>query len=247
MDWMTLLPLMIFGAALLYSSVGHAGASGYIAAMAIAGVAPDVMRPAALVLNVLVASIGTFRFYRAGRISRPILFPLILGSIPLSFIGGVAQLPGTLYKQLLGGVLLFAAFRLAFPPTAATSAPPAESRRIPFVGAVVIGAFIGLLAGLTGTGGGIFLTPLLLFLRWAEPKESAGVSVAFILVNSIAAIAGQLNKLQSLPGELPYWALAAVLGGLIGSELGSRRLGNLALRRLLAVVLVIAAGKLIFV
>jgi uncharacterized membrane protein YfcA len=244
MDDLTLLPFLIFGAALLYSSVGHAGASAYIAAMAFAGIAPEVMRPAALVLNLLVASIGTLRFYRAGRIPGRLLLPLVIGSVPMSFLGGVTTLPGTMYKRLLGCVLIFAAIRLTF---SKSQSEIAAHRTAPFFAAVVTGAAIGFLAGLTGTGGGIFLTPLLLFLGWTGTKDSAGVSVAFILLNSAAAIMGQTASLRLLPPQVPVWALAAALGGLIGSSLGSQRFGSLALRRTLAVVLLIAAGKLIFV
>lgn len=238
-----LLSLLIFVAALLYSSVGHAGASGYIAAMALVGVAPDVMKPSALLLNSLVASIGTLRFYRSGCFSWQLFLPLVVGSIPLAFLGGMLNLPGTLYKQILGVVLLFAAWRLFVTPKVS-----GDQHRPPMIPvAVVAGGGIGLLSGLTGTGGGIFLTPLLLFMGWAETKQSAGVSVAFILVNSIAAVIGHLTRVQSLPSEIGYWAVAAVLGGVVGSGLGSQQLGNQTLRRLLALVLVIAAAKLIFV
>jgi len=239
-----LLPALIFVAALLYSAVGHAGASGYIAAMALCGVAPESMKPAALVLNIMVAGIGTVRFYRAGCYEWRLFAPLAIGSIPLAFVGGSWSLPGTLYKQILGAVLLFAACRLFLPPHGEWERPRRTKAFYPL--AVISGAAVGLLSGLTGTGGGIFLSPLLLAVGWADPKRSAGVSAPFILVNSIAGIVGHLSKSFTLPAELPYWAVAAVGGGLIGSGLGSRRLGNLTLRRLLAVVLVIAAAKLLF-
>ncbi len=233
-----LLIACIFAAALLYSSVGHAGASGYLAAMAIFGIAPESMRPAALVLNILVATIATVRFYRAGCFSWPVFWPFALASVPFAFLGGTLTLPGTFYKQIVGLVLLFAAYRL-FRHRVADS-----NRRIPATLGLLSGAGIGLLSGLTGTGGGIFLSPLLLFMGWAETKASAGVSAAFILVNSIAGTVGLLTRPVVLPAMLPLWAAAAIVGGLLGSELGSRRLGNPTLRRLLAVVLVIAGGKL---
>jgi len=228
----------IFAAALLYSSVGHAGASGYLAAMAIFGVAPESMRPAALVLNILVATIATVRFYRAGCFSWSIFWPFALASVPFAFLGGALTLPGTIYKQVVGLVLLFAAYRLFRDCVADVT------KRIPAALGLLSGAGIGLLSGLTGTGGGIFLSPLLLFMGWAETKESAGVSAAFILVNSIAGIIGLFTKPVVLPNMLAYWAIAALGGGLLGSELGSKRLGNPTLRRLLAVVLVIAGIKL---
>lgn len=228
----------IFAAAVLYSSVGHAGASGYLAAMVLFGTAPESMRPAALILNILVASIATFQYYRAGCFVWPVFWPFALASVPFAFLGGALVLPGAIYKKAVGLVLLLAAYRLL----RGTSGE--VQRRIPVPLGLLCGGGIGLLSGLTGTGGGIFLTPLLLFMGWAQPKQSAGVSAAFILVNSIAGILGLLTRPIALPSTLPYWAMAAVAGGLIGSELGSRRLGNRTFRSLLALVLVIAAAKL---
>lgn len=239
-----LLSLLIFLAAVLYSSVGHAGASGYLAAMAVFGIAAAEMKPAALVLNILVGTIGTIRFYRAGCFSWRVFAPFAIGSIPFAFWGGAITIPGTLYKQIVGVVLLFAAVRLFIhsKPSSTFAAKP-----VPIPIAIVCGAGIGFLSGLTGTGGGIFLSPLLLFMGWAETRESAGVSVAFILVNSIAGIFGHLSRVSGLPPAIPFWALAAICGGLIGTELGTRRFGTATLRRLLALVLVIAGGKLMFV
>jgi uncharacterized membrane protein YfcA len=162
-----------------------------------------------------------------------------LASVPAAFLGGWLTLPARAYKIVVGAVLLVAAARLIWKPVADTSRP------IPKIPALAGGAAIGLVSGLTGTGGGIFLSPLLLVTGWAETKQSAGVSAAFILVNSIAGIIGLLTKPVTFPPMLPYWIVAAVLGGLIGSELGRRRLTNPTLRRLLAVVLVIAGLKLI--
>jgi uncharacterized membrane protein YfcA len=229
----------IFVAALLYSSVGHAGASGYLAAMALFGVTPESMRPAALILNILVASIGTIRFYRAGCFSWSLFWPFALGAIPFAFLGGSLTLPSHVYKQVIGVILWFAAYRLIRKPIGDTHKPVA----IPL--ALLCGAGIGLLSGLTGTGGGIFLSPLLLFMGWAETKQTAGVSVAFILVNSIAGMTGLLTKGMSLHPQLWIWIIAAIAGGLVGAELGSQRLANPTLRRLLAVVLIFAGLKLI--
>ncbi len=237
-----LLALLIFVAAILYSSVGHGGASGYLAAMALFNLAPEVMRPTALVLNILVASIGTFRFYRVGGFSWHLFWPFALGSIPFAFLGGTISLPGELYKQVLGVVLVFAALRLAMHKSREAN----DINTPPILVAVLLGASIGLLAGLTGVGGGIFLTPLLLFAAWSTSRQASGISAAFILVNSIAGLAGQLTRLQFLPSDIYLWAGAALLGSLIGTELGTRRLSSLAFRRLLAFVLIIAAYKLIF-
>ncbi|CAG0971807.1 hypothetical protein METP3_01534 [Methanosarcinales archaeon] len=244
MDDIILISVLIFAAGVLYSSVGHAGASGYLAAMALFGLAPDVMKPTALVLNILVAFIAAVQFRRAGCFSWRIFWPFAVSSIPFAFIGGALSLPGSVYKQLLGLILLFAAYRLfQYRHSKATDA----AKPVPVLWAVLFGAGIGLLSGAVGVGGGIFLSPLLLFMGWAKTKQTAGVSAAFILVNSIAGIAGHFASLKFLPDAVYLWAIAAVLGGIIGSSLGSRRFVNATLYRLLAVVLVIAGAKLMFV
>jgi uncharacterized protein len=238
------LGLLIFAAALLYASVGHAGASGYLAAMALFGLAPTVMKPTALTLNILVTVIATSKFYRAGAFSRSLFWPLALASVPFAFIGGLLTLPGHYYKPLVGTVLLYAAWR------AFHTANQAESREIAAPPRAVLGlagAGLGLLSGLTGVGGGIFLSPLLLFNGWAKTRVVSGVAAAFILVNSIAGMLGLLAGDLTLPRELPGWAAAAVLGGYLGAEFGSKRIGSLAIQRLLAVVLVVAGLKMLLV
>lgn len=241
-----LLPLLIFAAATLYTSVGHAGASGYRIAMALVGVEPGVMKPAALTLNTCVVTIATVRFYRAGAVTFATVWPFVIGSIPMAFIGGWVTLPGTLYKQVVGTVLMFAAYRLWLTPTNDESGGK-NSIHVP--AAIACGAGVGFLSGLTGTGGVIFLSPLLLLLGWSESKESAGASSAFILVNSVAALIGYTasGSTFTLPPAFPLWLAAAVVGGFIGSGLGSRRLGHASLRRCLAVVLMISGIKLMFV
>lgn len=238
------LAILIFAAGLLYSSVGHAGASGYLAAMALFGLAPDVMKPTALVLNILVAIIATWHFFRAGYFSWRIFWPFAVGSIPFAFIGGALSLPGSVYKQVLGLILLFAAYRL-FQYRHLEAAD--EVKPVPVLKAMLFGAGIGLLSGAIGVGGGIFLSPVLLFMGWAKTKQTAGISAAFILVNSIAGISGHLASVKFLPDAIYTWAIAAALGGIIGSSLGSQRFVNATLYRLLAVVLVIAGAKLMFV
>jgi uncharacterized membrane protein YfcA len=238
--WLTLL---IFAAALLYSSVGHAGASGYLAAMALCGVTVAAMKPSALVLNVLVATIGTVRFARAGLFSWQLFWPFAVLSIPCAYIGGRQQLPVAAYKIILGLVLLFAGWRMAFPGIQSKSGAVTREMHRPL--AIVFGAVLGLLSGLTGVGGGIFLSPLLLWLGWADVKRTAGVSVVFILVNSVAGLLGHIQSLKDIPAQIPWWAGAALVGGWIGSELGSRRLAPMTMRRLLAVVLLIAGVKLL--
>lgn len=246
MNDVVLLTLLIFAAAILYSSVGHAGASGYLAAMALVGVAPDVMKPTALALNILVATIATVRFYRAGYFYWGAFWPFVIASVPLAFIGGAVTLPGDVYKPTVGLVLLYAAFRLIWSTFKGPDQPADKGINVPTAPAVASGGVIGLLSGLTGTGGGIFLSPLLLFTGWAGTRPTSGASAAFILANSVAGLAGNFASVQNLPDAIPYWAAAAALGGLIGTELGSRRLANRGIRRALAAVLVIAALKLIF-
>jgi uncharacterized protein len=242
MDPTLALALLFFAAAVLYGMVGHAGASAYLAAMALLGVAPEVMRPTALVLNILVAGIVTARFARAGFVRPESALPFLVTSVPAAFIGGTIELPADVYRPLVGATLLFAAVRFGV-----TAARPAEERptRAPLAGALVSGAVIGLLAGLTGTGGGIFLTPLLIAAGWAGTRFAAGTSVIFILGNSVAGLSGNLAAVGQLPSALPLWLGAVAVGGLVGSELGSRRLPAPWVRRALAVVLAVAGLKLI--
>jgi uncharacterized protein len=243
MEHVWLLTALIFVAAILYSSVGHAGASGYLAAMALMNVAPEVMRPTALCLNIIVATIGTIQFARAGHFAWNIFWPFAVTSVPCAFIGGTLQLPYDYYRAAVGVVLLFAAVRLIY---SASRSSGNEPKPLPLAVALIGGASIGLLAGLTGVGGGIFLSPLLLLAGWATVRQTAGVSVAFILVNSIAGLAGNLASVQYLPPQIPLLALTVAVGGLIGSQLGSRHLAPILLRYLLAVVLVMAGCKMIF-
>lgn len=241
-----LLAALFLAAALLYASVGHAGASAYLAAMALVGVAPDVMRPTALTLNVLVATIVVVRFRRAGFLQLRSLIPLVAGSIPMALIGGNIELPDAVYRPLVAAVLLAGAWRLA---TSGGLAGPQETAtpRVPPVAGVAAGATIGALAGLTGTGGGIFLTPLLVLAGWSGARHAAGLSGAFILANSVSGIAGLLLAGSGTwSPALPLWLSAVFIGGVVGAELGSARYSVLGLRRALAVVLVLAAAKLVF-
>lgn len=233
---------LVFAVAVLYASVGHGGASGYLAAMALLGVAPPEMRPAALALNVLVAGIGSVKFYRAGRFSWGTFWPFSVLSVPFAFVGGAVTLPGTCYRPLVGLVLLYAAYRLLRRPGGADSAPKGTAPRGV---ALAAGAVIGLLSGLTGVGGGIFLSPLLVLAGWADVRTASGVAGAFILVNSVAGLLGQAVQGATLPPFLPALAVAAGAGGWIGAELGSRRLPVPAIRRLLGVVLIVAGLKML--
>lgn len=235
--------LAIFVVAILYSSVGHGGASGYLAVMAFLAVAPEVTRPTALVLNLFVASIATVQFWRAGHFSWKLFWPFAVTSIPFAFIGGMIKLPTNVYKIVLGLVLLFAAFRLAWK----FASDDDETREPKLWMCLIIGAAIGLLSGLVGVGGGIFLTPVLLLMHWSETKTAAGNSALFIFVNSAAGLAGNNAQVSILPSAAWFWIVAAVLGGLIGSLLGATKFDSLTLRRVLAAVLLFASVKLILV
>lgn len=232
----------VFVVAVLYSSVGHGGASGYLAVMAFLAVAPGVTRPTALVLNLFVASIATLQFWRAGHFSWRLFWPFAATSIPFAFLGGMITLPTNIYRPLLGLVLLFAAFRLAW----GFSKQTPEVRQPNIVFALLIGGGIGLLSGLVGVGGGIFLTPVLLLMNWSETRTAAGVSALFILVNSASGLAGNYSQVSVLPPSSIVWIGAAIAGGIVGSLLGAKKFESMTLRRVLAVVLVFAGVKLIF-
>ncbi|MEO7951486.1 MAG: sulfite exporter TauE/SafE family protein [Spartobacteria bacterium] len=227
--------------AFLYSSVGHAGASGYIAVMTLFGLAATTIRPTALILNILVATIGSIQFARAGYFRWRLFWPFAVLSIPAAYLGGYLQLPVAILRILIGLVLLFSAARLFFrkndPPDVELPSPPA---------AIGVGGVVGLLSGLTGTGGGIFLTPLLLFFKWARIREAAAVSALFILVNSIAGLAGYFIAHRSISSLGFVLSGAAVMGGTAGSYFGSKRFPVRTISLVLAVVLVIAGTKLIF-
>lgn len=238
-----LIILAIFAVAVLYSSVGHGGASGYLAVMAFFAVAPEITRPTALTLNLFVASIATFQFWKAGHFSWRLFWPFAVTSIPFAFIGGMIHLPTTVYKIVLGLVLLFAAFRLA----RKFGSDDAEVREPKLWMCFVIGAAIGLLSGLVGVGGGIFLTPVLLLMHWSLTKTAAGISALFILVNSVAGLAGNYSQISVLPSTAWGWIIAAILGGSIGAMLGATKFNSIVLRRVLAAVLLFASVKLIVV
>ena len=226
--------------ALLYSSVGHGGASGYLAAMALVGLAPEEMKPTALLLNVLVSAVGSIRFIRAGYFNFRLFLPFAVSSIPFALFGGMTGTSDDLYKKFLGAALCLAAAMLALPRQEVTL-----KREVNTGLAIVIGAAIGYVSGLIGIGGGVFLSPLLILFGWATTKETLGISAPFILVNSIAGLAGHLSVLPHLSTSTPWLAGAAFVGGVIGSGLAAKKLVPQAIRLLLVVVLFLAAGKLL--
>jgi uncharacterized membrane protein YfcA len=238
----TLLPILIAVVAVLYGSVGHAGASGYIAVMALCGVAPALLKPTALSLNLVVAMVATIAFARAGWFRWRLFLPFAISSVPCAFAGGMVKLPVSAYKVILAVVLAYGAWRLWL---AAKSGDAEETvRHPPWPTALGIGALIGVTSGMIGVGGGVFLSPLIMLMGWAGPRTTAATSAAFILVNSAAGLAGHGLSAGSLPPEAPVWAASALAGGLFGSWLGAARLPPLVLRRVLTMVLILAAAKL---
>jgi len=237
---LVILLALIFGAAVLYSSVGHGGASGYIAVMALMGLAPLAMKPAALTMNIAVAGLVFVRLARAGHFDWKLFAPFALGSIPLAAFGGAYTLTDIGYRIVVGAALLIAAVRLFL-----DQRDTAPRTRPSVITAVIIGAVLGFLSGVSGVGGGIFLSPVLLFLGWTSMRSNAAIAAAFILVNSIAGLAGFATTGQPWPEGLPWLVLAALVGGIIGSEMAVRRLAPVQLKKMLGVVLVIAGAKMI--
>jgi uncharacterized protein len=228
--------------ALLYSSVGHGGASGYLAAMALVGVSPFIMKPTALALNIAVASIASWKFYRTGSYSWKLFIPLAITAVPMAFLGGTLTLPPNWYKPLIGLILVYAAW---YSISTAKQSNDYPIRSLSPGLLAVIGAALGLLSGITGVGGGIFLSPLLLFLRLAPVKVISGVAAMFILVNSIAGVLGVMQTSHSFHPALGLWILVVLIGGWIGAEYGSKRLANPVIQRLLSLVLLIAGLKML--
>ncbi|MDA2912869.1 sulfite exporter TauE/SafE family protein [Acidobacteriia bacterium AH_259_A11_L15] len=234
---------LVFFVAVAYSSVGHGGASGYLAVLSFFGLAPVAMAPSALCLNLLVAGTSFSSYWRAGHFAFRLLWPFLLTSIPFAFLGGLTEVSPKTYMLLLAAVLIFAAYRLL----AVVPPKPEESfLRVPPLGvALPVGAGIGFLSGIIGVGGGIFLSPLLILLRWADAKRTAAVSAAFIWVNSAAGLYGHLSRKDIDWSDLAWLVGFAFAGGLVGSYLGARRFRGLWLRRILGVVLLVATVKLL--
>ena len=242
-----ILAALFFAVAVLYSSVGHAGASGYIASMALLGLAPEQVRPTALALNLLVGGIGLFRFWRGGQVQWRNVLPFVVASAPVAYFAAQIRLPKETFSVLLGAILLVAALGIFRSASRAESTDAQDAgRRVPWALALPIGAIIGLLSGLTGTGGAIFLTPLLLFAHWMPTREASGTSVAFVWINSFTGLAGLLHATGTLPAALPLWLAAVGAGALLGTQFGLKWLPVKMLRQALGIVLLIAAAKLFF-
>lgn len=239
----SILSLLFFISAALYASVGSGGGSGYLALMSLVGFPPETMKPTALLLNILVAGIGTWKYGRLGHFSPRIFWPIAAASIPFAYWGGRLQLAAEVYRPMVGIVLLYAAFRLWRGSRGKQA--PSPLKTLPTWASLLMGAAIGLGSGLLGIGGGIFLGPILLLGGWAETRQVMGITAAFVLVNSASGLLGHLSIVAELPAHLPVWMLAAAAGGWLGAEYGSRRLNPQVLRRLLSLVLVLGSMRML--
>lgn len=232
---------LLFAVAFLYASVGHGGASGYLALMALFNMDPEVMRPTALILNIFVSLIAFLQFYKARHFLWKIFLPLAIASIPFSFIGGLITIEQDVYKKILGVLLLFAIVRfVGFRKT-----EPDENKKHSTVVALILGGVIGLLSGMIGIGGGIILSPVLLLLKWTNQKQTAAISALFIFVNSLSGFAGQVYKGLHVTNSMYVFVVIALAGGLAGSYLGAQKFNLIVLKRVLAGVLLIAVIKLL--
>lgn len=232
----------IFVAALLFAIAGHSGASAYLAIFALLGMTPDEIKPSVLALNVVVASITTYKFSRAGHFSWRLIWPFILTSIPFSFLGGLITLPTPIYRILVGVVLVYASLRMLFDVPGNNATPPDYP---PIWFSLLLGVGVGFTGGLIGIGGGILLSPILLLTNWAGPQLTAGTIAVFVLVNSISGLLGHWSASMHLPSQLPVWGVVALIGGWIGAEIGSRRLSANTIRRMLGLIL-LGSGLRIF-
>ena len=228
--------------AVLFTSVGHGGASAYIALMTLFGLDQLLVRPTALVLNVLVTSFSSIRYIRAGLFRWRTLWPVLIGALPMAYLGGAITLPGHFYKPLVAVILAASALRLLLPTTGQSLPKLAD---IPIGWGVISGAVIGLLAGLTGTGGGIFLSPLLVFTGWSDVRKASGVTSVFILCNSLAGLAGNHTSVTALPLQTVLYVVAVLTGAIIGTYLGISAFAKTGILRALAIVLLVASAKLL--
>lgn len=245
MDTLTLIVMaaLVCIVAALYSSVGHGGASGYLAILSLFAVPPAGMSTTALILNIVVSGIGFVSFLRAKHFEFRLAWPFLLLSVPAAFIGGLIHVSDRTYLILLAVVLLVAAYRLARNSNRVFDSDGPKSLRLSI--ALPVGGGIGLISGIVGVGGGIFLSPIMILKRWADPKQTAAVSAFFILVNSVAGIGGRFVRESLQSGPMVYFLVVAIVGGLCGSYIGANKITGLVLRRVLSVVLIVASGKLI--
>jgi len=234
--------IILFVVAFLYASVGHGGASGYLALMALYGVAPQEMKPTALFLNLFVSLTAFIQYYRGNHFKKEIFIPIALASIPFAFLGGMLSIDDHLYKKILGILLLLPIVRFFFFKNVE------DDRLVPQVKwiSILLGAIIGLLSGMIGIGGGIILSPILILLLWTNQKQTAAISAAFIFVNSLAGLGGMLTQGITLTSNMILYIVIAFSGGLLGAYLGSKKFNQDVLKYVLATVLLVAAYKLLF-
>lgn len=234
--------ILLFIVAFLYSSVGHGGASGFLALMAIYAISPEVMKPTALLLNLFVSLTSFYQFYRGKHFKWPILLPLAIASIPMAFLGGLISVEADFYKKILGLLLLIPVIRFFF----FANFQSEEIQKNNILLSILIGSFIGFLSGLIGIGGGIILSPVLLLLKWTDQKQTAAISALFIFVNSLSGLAGHLSKGIEFSPDMISYVVIAFAGGLCGSYFGSLKFNQNILKNTLAFVLLLAGIKLIF-
>jgi len=234
--------ILLFLVAFLYSSVGHGGASGYLALMAIFSISPDVMKPTALLLNLFVSFTSFVQFYRGKHFNWKLFLPFAITSVPMAYVGGLLTVDDDLYKKLLGILLIIPIVRFLF----FANIKVEELRKSNFILSLVIGAAIGFLSGLIGIGGGIILSPVLLLLKWSDMKQTAAISALFIFVNSLSGLAGQLTKGIHFSADMYAYVAVAFAGGICGAYFGSLKFKSAILKYMLAIVLIVAAYKLLF-
>jgi uncharacterized membrane protein YfcA len=231
--------------ATLYASVGQAGGTGYVAVMGLLNYGPEIIKPTALALNILVAAIGCWRFARAGLLTWRTCYPFGILGAPFSVAGGATHLPPAVYQPVVGALLLAAAAQMIRSARSAATADRKAATTPPFVPSLLAGAGVGFVSGVTGVGGGIFLAPLVLTFGWVETRQASAVSAMFNLLNSTAALAGTWATVSALPVALPWWLVAVGIGGFLGSWLGVRYLPAVALRCILAALLLTAGLRMV--
>ncbi|MDB6455016.1 sulfite exporter TauE/SafE family protein [Falsirhodobacter sp. 20TX0035] len=241
-----LLSIAFLITAMVYAAVGQAGASGYIAILGLAGFSPLAMKTTALSLNLLVAAIGTALFLRAGRLSWRNVWPFALLGFPFSMLGGALHLPESIYFPLVGAVLILSGFQMARTALFDTRMEAEAPVTPPFTAALAVGAVIGFVSGTTGTGGGVFLAPVILTMRWATARQAAATTAVYNLMNSCAALLGAYAAWGHIPSALPAWLVAVAVGGTIGAYIGSRYLSDLWLRGILSILLFMSGVKLVW-
>jgi uncharacterized membrane protein YfcA len=234
--------LLLFIVAFFYSSVGHGGASGYLALMALFGMAPGAMKSSALIMNICVSLISFIHYYRGGHFKWKLFIPFAITSVPASFLGALVTVDADFYKRILGGLLLFPVLRLL----GIFGKESDELKSLNLIAALLLGGFIGFLSGMIGIGGGIILSPVILLFHWAKMKETAAISALFIFVNSISGLAGLFSKGLTIDASVYLWIGVTLFGGFSGAYLGSRKIQSPVLKKVLAYTLLLASIKLVF-